>query len=94
MDFRDFRQAVAKVASDVAPAYKAGSIAILSYTPYRVAVPFLALAPPLTLLAVGQPNLFLIPEVRKEVGRELAEDVDYTRLGEMAAAAYLTKKGL
>ena len=95
MDFDKFRKAVARetvdIAQRVAPANKAVSVGVATvYAPW--AAPFLALVPPDTLLAtnyaIGGPWLLAIPEYRRSVEREQGE-IDYTKLGEMAALAYL-----
>lgn len=95
MDFDRFRKAVARqtvdIAQAVAPANKAVSVGVANvYAPW--AAPFLAMIPPDTLLAtnyaVGGPWLLAIPEYRESVERELGE-IDYMKLGEMAAIAYL-----
>lgn len=96
MDFGAFRKAVANAAIAVAPTYKAGAVGVAGiFAP--PAAPFLAVAPPLTLFGIGQPSLFLLPEYRRAVEAELGSDesqADYTKLGEMAATAYLQKKGV
>ena len=101
MDFRDFEKAVKGAAREVAPAalavapvYKVGVLGVASYyaTP---AVPFLAVVPADVLMAVGMApvtggfSLFLLdPEVRPD---HKTPDVDYARLGELAAVAAIQK---
>lgn len=93
MDFSAFRKAVARTAQAVAPVHKAASVgAATLVAPW--AAPFLALVPPDTLLAtntaLGGPWLLAIPEYRESVEQEQGE-IDYTKLGELAAMAYLKK---
>lgn len=94
MDLRDFQKAVAKTALALAPAYQAGGVAVLSaYAPPLA--PFAAATPPATFLGIGQPLLYLLPEYRAEVARELDPKggaVDYAKLGEMAALAALSRR--
>ena len=103
MDFGAFRKAVTQAAREttaavqtVAPAYKAGSIAAASVVAPWV-VPFIAALPADVDLAIGLAyptggaSLFLLaPEFRP--GGKGAE-IDYAKLGELAATAYLKKKG-
>lgn len=93
MDLRDFRQKVTRAAVALAPVYKAGGTAVLAvYVP--PAAPFAAMVPSATFLGIGQPALLLIPEYRDEMARELDPErgeIDYGKLGEMAALAALKK---
>lgn len=100
MDFSDFRKAVAKTAKDltpaavaVAPAFKFGTLVVLPFATAGAAtpfLPFLAVLPDEAFLplAVSVPLFALSPEFRRE-----STEVDYTRLGEMAATEYLKRQG-
>lgn len=91
MDFRHFEKAVSRAAQTVAPAYHAGSVALVSVVAPPFA-PFLAMVPPNTALAsnmaIGGPFLLFLPEYRKSVQQEQGE-IDYAKIGELAALAYL-----
>ena len=95
MDLRDFTKAVARTAVAIAPVYKTGGVALLTLTPgAQPLAPFAAATPPATFLGIGQPMLLVLPEYRAEITRELDPEggqIDYVRLGELAATAYLTK---
>ena len=89
MDFRDFGKAVERTARAVAPAYKAGAVGIVSVAaPW--AAPFVAITPPRVLMAMQIPllPLLLIPEYREGV-QDDAGKIDYAKIGELAAIAYL-----
>lgn len=101
MDFGAFRKAVTQaaretvvVATAVAPAYKAGAVTVSGVVAPWV-TPFIAALPADVNLAIGLApattgaSLFLlVPEFRPG-GR--GAEIDYTKLGELAAAAYLKK---
>ena len=90
MDFSEFRKAVGheatRIAVGIAPAQKGAPLAVSTvYAPW--ATPFAAAIPPV-LLHVDPTLFLLVPEYRGEV-EEDSRDVDYTKLGELAAMAYL-----